>query len=450
MIGPPPPDPAAAESRISDSWSRSWIAAVLVAVCLLCYLANGRTLSLQDGGDTIPNRLLPFSILGFHTLTLDPFREEFARHGPIPWYVVKVGGSILSYYPVGSSFVALPAYVPFYLGALMTGRADAARLFQLSRPVEKFAASLIAAVSVAVLFFLLLRRTTRRYAIGIALLFGLSTSMWGTASQMLWQHGPAVLSLLLAFLFFDRWATESSGWELLLGGFFLGLMFVVRPQAIVFGAAGLLFVLTRSGSVSERLRRLLTLCGGALIAELPNLLYNLHYFGHVAGAYQGHSVQLHFAQIPAGLLGMFLSPNRGFLIYTPIALVGIAGAAGVIRNPTRDPLVFWFLVGAVLFTLLHAAFDDWPGGWSFGPRYMTETLPVLALAAARLPVPAGRAFRALLVAATLWSFAVQLNGAFMYPASRWDPRVGPDHRANAWNFRHLELWEDFQAWRFSK
>jgi hypothetical protein len=102
--------------------------------------------------------------------------------------------------------------------------------------------------------------------------------------------------------------------------------------------------------------------------------------------------------------------------------------------------------GAVLYFLLHAATTSWGGGWCFGPRYLTETLPLLAVTALFATPPARPEARVLLVLATLWSFAIQAAGAYFYPTSHWNGRMGDDIEGAAWDWQHFMPLEDFQAW----
>jgi hypothetical protein len=92
------------------------------------------------------------------------------------------------------------------------------------------------------------------------------------------------------------------------------------------------------------------------------------------------------------------------------------------------------------------SFFAWGGGWSFGPRYLVDILPVLGLAGVETWQRLGPAGRKLAWAALLWSFLVQLDGAVCYPASRWNVRMNDRLEQAAWEWEHFSLWEDFRAW----
>ena len=64
---------------------------------------------------------------------------------------------------------------------------------------------------------------------------------------------------------------------------------------------------------------------------------------------------------------------------------------------------------------------------------------------APLPRPGSRA-RVVLILALAWSVLVQCSGAWFYPASQWNGRMGPDLERAAWSVLHFMPWEDFKSW----
>jgi hypothetical protein len=89
-----------------------------------------------------------------------------------------------------------------------------------------------------------------------------------------------------------------------------------------------------------------------------------------------------------GLLGALLSPGRGLVLFSPILLLGLAG--WWFARLRRDPLFLLCNAWIGLQVLLVARNADWWGGWSYGPRLLTDCLPawfvlvVLSLAELRL------------------------------------------------------------------
>ncbi|HSS52263.1 MAG TPA: hypothetical protein VLX28_25250, partial [Thermoanaerobaculia bacterium] len=360
--------------------SRPWTAAVAIfLVCLAAYLANGRTVPFAKGGDTIPARLLPFSMLAFGTLTLDPFRDDLESAGGYRWYVRERRGHLVSFYPIGPSLLALPVYVPAYLGLAATGRGGHEALFEASEELEKVAASLLAALAVALCYLTARRRLPAAAAAWAALGLGLGTSMWATASQMLWQHGP--VSLALAAGIFFLMAPGETRRDAALAGFALALAAFSRPTAGIFWLAGLASLLAGSQPWPVRWRRAagFAAAGAPLLAAVA--AYNLFYYSSLLGGYSfamKHFQPGGFAVRAAGLLA---SPNRGLLIFTPVAIMGIAGIVRALRRPRRDPLLSALGLAALAYFLAIASYQDWTAGWSFGPRYLVDILPILFLGA---------------------------------------------------------------------
>ena len=91
-------DPAAVAPR--------GLAILLFVVLLAVYLLNLRVMAV---GDSIPTRLLPFSILREGNLDLDEF--SWLRFDKLPYYVRSSNGHIYSGTTVAASLLVLPLYV---------------------------------------------------------------------------------------------------------------------------------------------------------------------------------------------------------------------------------------------------------------------------------------------------------------------------------------------------
>ena len=432
---------------VGGGWGpRVLVAAGLFVFCLVAYLINGRTLPLRQGGDTIPNRLLPFAVLAHGTLTLDPFVDDLAAAGIVkPWYTREVGGSTVSLYPPGTGLVALPLFVAPYHWLKATGRADDAELLAASEGLEKVAAAVIAAASVVVTYLAARRLASPSGAMWIGLGLGLGTSIWATASQMLWQHGVVALAIAAGLLLLGH--PDRPSWTLAAAGLVFGVGAMTRPSAALMLAAAVAWVALRSPLRTAAVE-LAWLLSGAVPPLLATALYNQRYFDNFLGAYGLMKGAVDLRRAPLGLAGLLVSPNRGLLVFTPIALLGIYGLVRCAWKPSGTGLGI-FGIAAILHGVLSGAYYQWAGGWSFGPRYLVDVLPILALGAALVWRSLGGAWKWALAGALLWSVAVQLDGSFCYPASNWNQRMlraGSLERA-AWSWDHFELWQDYEVWR---
>lgn len=105
-------------------------------------------------------------------------------------------------YPVGVSLLAAPAVL---LMATLDPSFEPKLRFFIPARFEHWLASVIAAAAAALFFRLLLREFgSIATALAGTLCFALGSTMWSDASRALWQHGPLVLSLVLAMLALQR------------------------------------------------------------------------------------------------------------------------------------------------------------------------------------------------------------------------------------------------------
>jgi hypothetical protein len=108
-----------------------------------------------------------------------------------------------------------------------------------------------------------------------------------------------------------------------------------------------------------------------------------------------------------GLLGLFLHPRAGLLWFFPV----LAWALPVtLRKAEYLPL--W------AFVLVHAAYQDWPGGTGFSARYLVPALPLLVTAMAHA-APKGRVFQAALIYSAFWAGVAGFFPALVYERTPW-------------------------------
>ena len=131
-----------------------------------------------------------------------------------------------------------------------------------------------------------------------------------------------------------------------------------------------------------------------------------------------------------GHLGLLVSPGKGLFVFTPIALIAVAGLVRALRYDDR---VLAVTCGAAVLAhwLFVGRWAEWHGGESWGPRLMTDALPLLFLF---LPDGYDLVPR-LTVALGALSVAIQALGAFAYDY-RWE-RL----RQRPVAAMHPELWD---------
>ena len=411
-------------SLASRRRSPAAIGALLAVACFAVYLTN---LRYMGTGDSIPARLLPFSLLRQRNFDLDEF-AWLQDAGP-PYFLVRgVGGHWVSKYPVATAILVTPLYTPAWWWLDRAGVSDDDLRFRLaSVALERLGAALIAAVSVALVFLALCRVTAPRIAAGISLAYSLGTETWSISSQALWQHGIAELSL--AGLSLCLLSPGSPG-SALAAGTFAALGFCSRSTMAIFAALAGLYVLREH-------RRFVGYFALPQVAGLAALLlYNHAVTGQLSGGQAPSFLQLPTLTAFAGLL---LSPSRGLFVYTPAAALALAALG---RRSSTPPWIRYALVGVLAYLVLFACWKTWWGGYNFGPRFLTDVMPALALASApaveRLwPRRAGRIVLLLLAG---WGVAAQAVGVYFDDGSWNSSPVSVDREPQRlWDWRDPQM-----------
>lgn len=442
------------ELQAGDSHTRRdrWIALLLGALCLLVYNANMRVIGSADSYST---RFLPFALLQYHTVTLDPILTVTAqgrRVGGLPgknsapdewmyrpyWVLQSPLGNTVSMYPIAVPILVAPLYAPAVLYLNWKGW-EQWRVDWVARIMEKAAASVIASLSVALFYILLRRRAGVRLALLLSFAYAFGTGTWMTGSQALWQHGMTELLLIGMLLAVTGPSTPRAA---LVAGLLCGLIACNRPpDSLLAGAAGL-YGLFWAG------RKIPWLVGGALVPVSLLFVYNLGIVGHWAGGYGLIAYKDFFIFNPAlGALGLLFSPVRGLFFYSPFLLFVPLFATRIWRE--REGRFLSVAMGvAVVLLIASYARVDWTQGYCWGARYLTSAVPALIWMLPPVLQSLSWVGRSLFLAACLPAVALQVIGAFWYAGASDALLFGnaPTHLAMsaAWNLRNTSAWVELQ------
>jgi hypothetical protein len=396
--------------------------------CLLVYNTNLRSIG---SGDTLPARYLPFGIWRYGSVLLDPIRDVTSEGHSNPYWIVNGrAGHSLSLYPVVLPLLVAPLYLPA-VGYLYIQGWTEWRLRQVATVMEKLTSSLLAASAAALLYLLLRRRAPPPDALLLALAFAFGTNTWMIGSQALWQHGLAELLLVGALLLLTGPCTASRA---VAAGALCGLIAGNRPPDLLLAAALGLYGLRWAG------QRAAWLAAGAAVPLSLVLGYNVAAAGNLMGAYgiPKHGAFFHHGLL-TGIAGLLFSPTRGLFVFSPfLVLIPVALRHGLRDRGTR---ALTLAIGvAALAQVLFYAKGDWRAGHSWGPRWLTDLLPLLVWT-----LPPGLAAlrgvgRLAFVLATCASMAVQAVGAFWYMGASdvaiFAAPKGPGEMLAAWDPRN--------------
>lgn len=432
-----PPTP-----RVWPSLARSLVLGLIV---LGLYLANGREIGTYD---TEPASMLTLTLVRGEGFYLDRFGPTlYEPDGRLSPYVARSGRHLVSRYPVAPALLAVPFAWPYYayLDATRIGwDRDPSRARMATHHAAKIAAALLAAMAIVGLDLVLRRLGFGRAGTVAAFTAAVGSNLWTVGSQALWQHGPAVLMLVLALLALT--GERLNTLRLTLAGLATAIMVACRAIDVVFAIALLTWV---AWFHPRRLPAFLVapvLIGGALLA------YNTSLFGTATGGQQAleamheelHDVSGVWNPNPLpGLMGTLLSPARGLLVFCPwVALAMAVLPWSRHRIPARSAAC-WVVVALVPYLLVVSCYRVWWAGHTFGPRYWVDATPALAILLAAAMAWSAHRTRALLplFAITIfWSVGVQVLGASQFPTG-WNlspTNIDRDH-ARLWDWNDTEL-----------
>ncbi|MCX7625094.1 MAG: hypothetical protein N2Z21_02635 [Candidatus Sumerlaeaceae bacterium] len=136
----------------------------------------------------------------------------------------------------------------------------------------------------------------------------------------------------------------------------------------------------------------------------------LHFGNPFTSAYADQPEGIQFrTPLLAGLYGYFMSIGKSVFLFSPAIIFGLAGwwAFGR-RHPS---LSFSLIIAVVLLVVFHARWQNWAGGWCWGPRHIFMAHALALLPAAGYFADWGRLRRWLFAALMPVAFGVQLYGA---------------------------------------
>jgi hypothetical protein len=398
-----------------------------------------------DSSDSFPGALIPLALVLDHTICLDRFVPWLRAH---VWYTPSVihqaSGHSFSSYPIGGPLLVSPLYFPLAFSNL--SHWDPASLVMFARIAGKFSAAAVTALSAVLLLLLLKRITSTAWAWWLTLVYALATETWSISSQALWQHGPGELAIVGCFYCLERGTEDRarSVWPWLCGAC-VAAAFLIRPTNLVLWPGVLAGLLLVRFPLTQRLRDVARVSALPFAAGVVLAGYNLYVFQHLSGGYT--VTDIHRSILPA-LAGLFVSPGRGLLIYTPVALFALAAflpAASAARrrhNPLLVTAVGFIILEllVILESLVISQSTIWWGGFCWGPRLLTELVPPLVVLMAigvqaiDRPWPR-RAFAVLAV----YSLLIQAVGVFFYPNGHWD---ATPEAVDAVNGRLWDWWDN--------
>ena len=357
--------------RVTDWRSRAvprWLLFV-TAVLVVLFVASIRV--RYTGSDPRGSLLVSAAIIEHGDVKLDHYAAAVEGYGKA---VVRRDGHIYYFFPLGTAFSSVPfVYVFLKAGLDLTNEANEAT------------AQIVIVSVVAVLTVWLLYLIARHYlndwaSWALAVVFWLSTPLVSTNATALWSHDFASLYALIAIYLMLTWQTRGGGtwWRGGIIALVLVMAFLCRPTLSVLGVLSVVAVALRN----RRLAMWMSGFGAALFALF--VLFSLREFGQVLPTYYGPRRISGRLLVPSwyaeALVGNLVSPSRGLLVFCPFLIVVLLHVGRLVRHVREHAFVVVLgLAWPVMHWMVVSAFPAWWGGWSFGPRLMSDALPGLFL-----------------------------------------------------------------------
>jgi hypothetical protein len=320
--------------------------------------------------------------------------------------------SLLPYSRTGLTQPLLEA--PFYaLGNALDGAASGGRNYSFRLEALDLYNPFMAAVAAAAVFGLvLLRRGSTRWALVLALLFACASIVWPYSKIGM---ETTAMALVVAAFFLTTWAARSQlPFAYLAAGVATGAMAAAKPYIllIVPAVAVLAWQGLRVMPSTKRWRFALLFTVPVVAWAAAIAWYNWYRTGSVTDFNNPYSGVAPLSA-PLNALGLFLSPGKGLVLFSPLIALGVCGLPGLWK--TDRFLAIAILVAVAGNTAVIALTPFW-GDETWGPRYLVPVaglllLPIAWWAHSRRRKRVVAAFAAVAV-------AVQMLAVFVtYPAA---------------------------------
>jgi hypothetical protein len=306
-------------------------------------------------------------------------QAELNSGTPLPYALQQTHKGIYSSYPSGMLVFGLPFFA--------AGRFVGANLQRFQWRIAKLASAVFAALGLILWFFILKKLTNPKAAAWALVFVSLSSSVFSVTSQGLWTHGGVIFWELL-YIYFICYPLKSE----VLGSSIRGALWAQMLSCRLTSVAFIIPFACFAWGTSRK--RFLIETVAAVAAYLPWAIFYHSTYGSFLGpqTQQGSVFAFDSSQFGHGLLGLVFSPARGFLVYQPwliliLIAVGyqmfrpeVAGQGKSKQELSEIPYLRLALVANIVAQLIGMSFwRDWPGGYSWGSRFLSESLPAISI-----------------------------------------------------------------------
>jgi hypothetical protein len=347
--------------------SRPWLLrAALLGVFFAVFVGSDKFLV----SDANYSMLLSENLVRHRSFVLDAYFPD----EPTPYQIRRFEGHLFYLYPPGTSILSVPFVAVFNALGLSAvdehGRPDSWG----ERKIQKFLAPLLMALFTVLVYEIARTKLPPRWSLVCAVVTALGTPVWSTASRSMWSHTwLLVLVGATVYLLVANAAgrVRLRGWLL---GSLLAWAYFTRPTASIPIVVLGIFLLFNH-------RRCLPGYVSALAAwGIGFVIFSWYHFGSLLPPYYvGATARLGPDAFWEALAGNIISPARGLLVFMPqLLVVACLLARHRSRLEHRDLLVVSLSI-LIAHWLTVSSFPYWWGDLCYGPRFMTDVVPWMAV-----------------------------------------------------------------------
>lgn len=303
------------------------------------------------------------------TLRLDSYIPRIeAQIGNFPYEIARLNNHVYYQYPVGSPLFTAPfVWLANRFGADMT---QVAQNYMLQNLLSALVCSLV----FVVLYRIGLYHVSPLASAQIACISMLGSSLMSTMATALWSLDLTVLFLCISLWIMEKYEAGQNGRLAPYGlGLSLFAAYLCRPTA------GILALLALFYLGAWHRRDLAIAASVILVCSAIFAAFNWREFGQPLPGYYVASNWLHGSQVGTAVYGALFSPARGLFVYSPFFFGVLAGALLLWRKVKRFHLAWLAIVWFCGHLAAVAATSMWWGGYSFGPRLLTDAIPALVI-----------------------------------------------------------------------
>lgn len=207
-------------------------------------------------------------------------------------------------------------------------------------------------------------------------------------SQSMMSH--AFLFMLFTLVIYNtiKWYSHKSYWRIIAIGMLMGLITITRPTEILLTLVVLLWGVSNISELKERAKLLYESKVYIILAILVAALVigiQLGYWKFVSGDWIVYSYKDEgFTWDGRYLRECFVGFRKGWLIYTPVMLLGLVGLYHLYTQKNTSSIAKPIILFLIISTYIIFSWDNYWYGGGFGQRAMISSYVLYALAIASL------------------------------------------------------------------